>query len=76
MTVAPAIQDWADLRQRLMDAEDKLRALANEAWSDPSNSAERTRLLAKKEGVSLALSYMRDYPTDELCNGSTSEGNS
>ena len=52
---------WGDLRDRLEWAEEVLQEMAEDAIRDGEMPEVYKRLAAKRSGVSLALSYMREY---------------
>lgn len=52
------MKPWSDLRGRLAGAAAKLTTLTSET----SDRTEYHRLLGKRQGVALAISYMNEYP--------------
>lgn len=50
--------DWADLYQRLQNAERGLRQMADQTSNHDGGAS---RLYAKASGVALAIDYMRGY---------------
>ena len=56
------VENWPDLRERLIRAAEELDTLSRCSKQDESS---RARLRAKRSGVLLALDYMRGYDASE-----------
>ena len=52
---------FTDLMERLEKAQKTLLEMKNEAARDIFGVHEETRLAGKLEGISLAISYLREY---------------
>lgn len=52
---------WRDLRERLIRASGQLQMNSQQVGLGASAVTERARLLAKRQGVDLALSYMDEW---------------